>query len=273
MIQSIKRAYRKFYKNLRFNLSANNNPIFIGFYKYFYRPSQGSLSDFLDTYSKSKKGDFTVIQIGANDGMTHDPIHKFIKRDRWRGVLLEPQKYVYDAFLKRVYQKNKEIHPLHAAIGSEDGMTQLYKIGFSDMRWATGLASFNRAQIQKAFDSGLVADRCKKYEIKIPTEASKGIAAENIPVISANTLIKKYNIQQIDLLQIDTEGFDYQVIQFFDIAKNQPKAIIFENVHLSQTDKTACYQLLTNNEYAVKEYGSNTLAMQQPLEQFASFLN
>lgn len=272
MIQSIKRAYRKFYKNLRFNLSANDNPIFIGFYKYFYRPSKGSISEFLDVYSKSKKGNFTVVQIGANDGMTHDPIHKFIKRDRWRGVLLEPQKYVYDTFLKRVYQKNKEIHPLHAAIGAEDGETQLYKIGFSDMRWATGLASFDHAQIQKAFDSGLVADRCQKHQIEVPKEASKRIVAESIPVISANTLLNEYNISQIDLLQIDTEGFDYQVIQFFDIAKNKPKAIIFENVHLSPADKAACYQLLEENDYKIKEYGSNTLAMRRPLEEFDRFL-
>ncbi|MEM6697367.1 MAG: FkbM family methyltransferase [Bacteroidota bacterium] len=273
MIQSIKRAYRKFYKNLRFNLSANDHPIFIGFYKYFYRPSKGSLSEFLDVYSKSKKSKFTVVQIGANDGMTHDPIHKFIKRDRWRGVLLEPQKYVYDTFLKHVYQKHKEIHPIHAAIGAEDGETKLYKIGFSNMRWATGLASFDRAQIQKAFDSGLVADRCEKYQIEIPEEESKRIVAESIPVISANTLLKKYNIKQIDLLQIDTEGFDYQVIHFFDIAKNQPKAIIFENVHISKSDKADCYQLLKANEYVMKEYGSNTLAMQAPPDELSRFLD
>jgi len=271
VIQSIKRAYRKFYKSLRFNLSANDNPIFIGFYKYLYKPSKGSLSEFLDIYSKSRKGNFTVVQIGANDGMTHDPIHKFIKRDRWRGVLLEPQKYVYDTFLKRVYQKNKEIHPLHAAIGVEDGTTHLYKIGFSDMRWATGLASFDRAQIQKAFDSGLVAHRCKKHEIEIPKEEAKRIVAESIRVISADSLLQQYKIGQIDLLQIDTEGFDYQVIQFFNITNNQPKAIIFENVHLSKTDKAACYELLKDNDYAVKEYGSNTLAMRQPSDTFTRF--
>ncbi|MEM8528507.1 MAG: FkbM family methyltransferase, partial [Bacteroidota bacterium] len=264
MIQSIKRAYRKFYKNLRFNLSANDNLIFIGFYKYFYSPSKGSLSEFLDNYSKSKRDNFTVVQIGANDGMTHDPIHKFIKRDRWHGVLLEPQKYVYDTFLTRVYQKNKEIHPVHAAIGAEDGELELYKIGFSNMRWATGLASFDRAQIQKAFDSGLVAGNCRKHNIEIPKAETERIKVETIPVISVNNLLKKYQINKMDLLQIDTEGFDYQVIQFFDIAKNQPKAIIFENVHLPEADKITCYQLLKENDYAVKEYSSNTLAMRQP---------
>ena len=70
---------------IRFNMSASNNPLFIGFYRNFYNPKKGSLSDFLSQYSKSKPGNFTVVQIGANDGITHDPIHKFIKRDDWKG--------------------------------------------------------------------------------------------------------------------------------------------------------------------------------------------
>jgi VIT1/CCC1 family predicted Fe2+/Mn2+ transporter len=54
---------------IRFNLSASNNPLFIGFYRNFYNPKKGSLSDFLSQYSKSKPGNFTVVQIGANDGI------------------------------------------------------------------------------------------------------------------------------------------------------------------------------------------------------------
>src|SRR6185295_17937402 len=64
-------AYRKF----RFRISANNNPFFILCYKWFYHPKKGTLSYFLDRYSRSKKGDFTVIQIGANDGINNDPIY------------------------------------------------------------------------------------------------------------------------------------------------------------------------------------------------------
>ena len=61
------------------------------YYRYFYKPKD-VLSSFLNNLSKSKKGKIFFIQIGANDGQWNDPIYKFIRRDRWSGILIEPQK-------------------------------------------------------------------------------------------------------------------------------------------------------------------------------------
>lgn len=271
MIKQIKQAYRDFYKQFRFNLSASNNPVFIGFYKYLYRPKKGSFDDFLNEYSKSKIGDFQAVQIGANDGITHDPIHKFIKRDEWKGVLLEPQFYVYDTFLKKIYYKNKGIKTIRAALGDVDGMTTLYKIGFTNMRWATGLASFNREALAKAFTNGSVARNCKKYGIKFPSDGRTHIVAEEVPVLSPKSLLKQYDVPRIDLLQIDTEGFDYEVIRMFDIANTQPKVINFESVHLSEKDTEACFKLLKENDYVWMQESSNTLAMKRSVVGFEHF--
>jgi hypothetical protein len=35
--------------------------------------------------------EFTFIQVGAFDGITTDPLHKYITRYGWRGILMEPQ--------------------------------------------------------------------------------------------------------------------------------------------------------------------------------------
>ena len=125
MIKKFKSIINATFKRLRFNLSANNNALFLAYYTYIYKPEKNSLNEFLDEYSRSMVGKLTVIQIGANDGITHDPIHKFIKRDAWKGVLLEPQSYVYENLLKKIYAKNPGIHPLCAAIGPEDGTQKL----------------------------------------------------------------------------------------------------------------------------------------------------
>ncbi|MDA0314294.1 MAG: FkbM family methyltransferase [Bacteroidetes bacterium] len=270
---NLKRNLQQRWKIIRFNMSASNNPLFLGFYRNFYNPKKGSLSDFLSLYSKSKPGNFTVVQIGANDGITHDPIHKFIKRDDWKGVLLEPQPNVFHEFLTKIYAKNKGIRPLCAAIGEKDGTQPIYKVGFSSMRWATGLASFSKEKIEKAFEDGIVASNCKRFGIEIPTDQSQWISQEEVQVISPATLIQTYNLQQIDLLQIDAEGYDLEVIRIFDIATTQPKAIIFENVGLNAEDYAACLQLLEDQHYQLKRFGPNTLALQKPLGEFASFFN
>jgi len=266
----IKALVKKNLQSLRFHLSASNNPLFIGFYKYFYSPKKMSLSEFLSVYSLSKKDSFYVIQIGANDGITHDPIHKYIKRDNWKGVLLEPQSFVHDNYLEKIYAKNKGIHTLCAAISPEDGFQTLYKLGFCTMRWATGLASFQRDNVEKAITSGLVASKSEKYKIAVPNDEEL-IVEEKVRTISPTTLLQEYSISNIDLLQIDVEGYDYEVIKIFEIQKLKPKVIIFEHSHLSKDDKASCFEHLQSNNYAYKKYGANTLAMLNPLEDFEKY--
>lgn len=268
-------TYKRFlqdrWKSLRFNLSASNSPLFLGFYKYFYSPKKGSLSEFLNAFSLSKKGDFTVIQIGANDGINNDPIHKFIKRDNWKGVLLEPQNFVFTEFTQKIYSKNTGVNVLNAAIGAEDGTLPMYKIGFSSTRWATGLSSFSKDQVLKAYDNGIVAYNCKKYGETIPTDKTKWISQEEVKVISPESLIRIFNIQKFDLLQIDAEGFDLEVIRIFDLNKYQPKVVVFENAGLSKEDYLTALTILKDAGYTTKRFGDNNLAMKQPVNGFEKF--
>ena len=273
-ISSLKRNLQSQWKSFRFKLSASNNFIFLGFYKYFYSPKEGSLSGFLNEYSLSKKNSgVTVVQIGANDGITHDPIHKFIKRDNWKGVLLEPQSDVFHQYLKKIYAKNKGIITLCAAIGEQDGTQTIYKIGFSNMRWATGLTSFSKEKIEKAFEDGIVEINCSKFGIEIPTDKRKWISHENVEVISPVTLLKKYDFGKIDLLQIDAEGYDLEVIRIFDIPNTQPEAIIFENVGLEENAYNFYLEKLKKLKYNTRKFGPNTLALKKENTQFQKYFD
>ncbi|SFB54885.1 FkbM family methyltransferase [Algoriphagus aquimarinus] len=264
-------GFKDYWKKLRFNLSASDNFFFLFFYRHLYSPKKGSLSDFLSQFSLSKKGDFFVVQIGANDGITNDPIHKFIKRDRWEGVLLEPQPDVFKESLSKIYKNHPGLNPVCAAIGYQDGSQKLYKIGFSNMRWATGLASFSEEKIKKVFEDGIAQKNCAKFGIEIPTDPQKQITSEEVKVICPETLLNTYGISKIDLLQVDAEGFDLEVIRIFNIPRTKPQAIIFENENLNPEDLEECYQLLRSENYNLKEFGRDTLAVKKELSQFAHF--
>ena len=266
----MKKWAKESYKRLLFNLSAHNNFLFLGYYRLLHRPKSGSLDSFLDQFSKSKRP-CTVLQIGANDGITHDPIHKYIKRDHWRGVLLEPQKQVYQKHLSKIYALDSDIHTVNAAVGPVDGVQAIYKIGFSQARWATGLTSFRREVLEQAFSSGHVARQAAKEGIAIPKDPTTWIVEESVQVLSVNSILTKYNLTHIDLLQIDTEGYDFEVIKFFDFSQLSPAVIIYENTHLSQQDSAACEQFLRSKSYRLKQFNGNTLAMQQPEGRFLAF--
>lgn len=267
----MKNALKSIFFKLRFALSASNNFLFMGYYRRLYKPKAGSMEEMMSAYSKSIGANFTVIQIGANDGITHDPVHKFIKRNKWNGVLLEPQKYVFDKFLSKIYRKHGNISVVNAAMGYEDGTAPIYKIGFSTARWATGLTTFDKATLEKAFSSGHVARKCKKAGTTIPADDSSHIVEESVTILSANSLIKEYQVQKIDLLMIDTEGFDYEVIKMFDIASNKPGLIIFEKSHLSESDYQECEKLLLDNGYDIRKDGANTVAIKKELNKYSEY--
>jgi FkbM family methyltransferase len=58
----------------------------------------------------------------------------------------------------------------------------------------------------------------------------------DIPTLSMNDLLEKYKVKKIDLLQIDTEGYDFEILQTFDFNKISPTIIIYEHQHLKLTD-------------------------------------
>lgn len=267
---NLKSKAKAFYKGMIFRMSANNNPIFISFYKYFYKPEKGSIDEFTSRFSKSRK-QVTLVQIGANDGINNDPVHKFIKRDNWHGVLLEPQKYVFEKYLQPLYRKTKGIIPLNAALDTKDGTKPVYKIAISNSRWATGLTSFNRSVLEEAIRSGYIEKQAIKEGCRLPANPEDIIAEESVECICTESLLKKYGLEKIDWLQIDTEGFDFEIIKMFDIAANRPAVIVYENLHFSPGQQDECVYHLKSNGYECINFGPNTLAMLKPADGFEKY--
>lgn len=266
ILNRVKYFFKQLYAAILRGLSGSNSPLFLIYYKWIYSPNPNSVEHFFDRMSKAQK--VFVFQVGANDGITHDPIHKFIKRDNWSGILLEPQPFVYEHRLKPIYRKNKGITCVNAAIGYEDGKAALHQIAFTNARWASGLASFDRKNLEKLFDDGTVVKRAKRIGMKVPVDKSMHIKSEIIDTYSPSSLIRKHHIKNIDLLMIDAEGFDFEVIKMFDMSLLKPKAIVFEKGHLSESDQSACEQLLTNEGYSFKNIGANTVAWQPEFDVF-----
>ena len=156
-------------------------------------------------------------------------------------------------------------------MGYEEGVQPMYKIGFCQERWATGLATFDRATLEKAFSSGHVARKCAKEKITIPEDVNEQIIEEKVKVRSAESLLNEFNVTKIDLLMIDTEGFDFEVIKMFNIQKTNPGMIIFEASHLSDEDLNAVENLLHENEYDIKRDGPNMVAIKKALNNYPNY--
>jgi FkbM family methyltransferase len=269
---NLRSKVKTFYKGIIFNLSARNSVLFTLYYNVFYKPEKGSLDDFTSRFSKSREI-VIVVQIGANDGINNDPLHKFIKRDHWQGVLLEPQKYVFQKYLEPLHRKTQGITVVNSALDKEDGFRPIYKISVSNSRWATGLASFDRKILEETVKSGYIEIHAKKEGCFLPENKDDFIAEESVKCISAATLLKIGGIERIDWLQIDTEGYDFEIIKMFNIGLTRPTVIVFENLLLSHAVKEECSNHLKINGYVFRDFGANTLAMRNPPEELMQFFD
>lgn len=252
-----KRIVKTFFTRLRVFVLSKNPGIIRWYYKKVWKPEAGSFIEFLDQFSK-KTTDVFFIQVGSNDGIQHDPLYKFIKRDLWKGIMMEPQK---SAFSKLSYAYKKDnVHLVNKAIAETTDPKKLYKIAFTDQRWASGISSFLRQHVEDRITDGHVDRQCKKYGITPPVNKEDYITFDEVQCIDFPSLFKEFKVGKVDLLHIDTEGFDYEVIKLFDFKILKPSVVAFEHTHLSETDYEECKSYLTGLGYSLKFFNADTVA-------------
>jgi FkbM family methyltransferase len=227
------------------------------YYKYIYRPPKGSISYYLNKLSAKRRIKF--IQIGANDGFYDDPLYKYIRRDKWEGILIEPQKVIFNRLVKN-YRKMKNLYFENIAISTVKESRKLYKIAFTDMDWASGLSSFNLEALKININAGYVERKAKENGIKLPENINEWVSTEIIECSTINEVIKKYNLKKIDLLMIDAEGYDIEIIKNIDFNNIKPSNIIYEHTHFALAENLAIEEYLKNYGYQIIKDLSDTIA-------------
>lgn len=250
---------RKAYRKLLFNLSASENPLYLGYCRRIYKPRPGTIEVFLDKYSREHKP-VTFLQVGANDGFINDPLHLFIKRDNWKGVLLEPQPDVFNEFLVKLHRKRPGIIAINAALDQNDGTRLLYKMSISMERWATGLSSFNREVLVKKLKDGSMNRNMRRQGITLPENEDECISSDEVATISPATLLKNFDGGALDLLAIDTEGFDYEILKMLDLNRISPEVIIYEEVVFDEKTAKECRDYLKGHGYSCQSIKRDVLA-------------
>lgn len=224
------------------------------------RPPLVSVTDVLSRFASLHVG-ATCLQIGANDGKSNDPIHEHIIKKKWRAILVEPQSSVFENELKKTYRGVEHVYLERCATAGSQGELPLYKIAFTEERWATGLSSFDKSSLIQHIDRGYVDRKAQASGIKIPLDRAGYITTEIVPTMSPQTILDKHGFKHLDILCVDTEGFDYQVLRFFDWQKFRPKLVLFESKNLSDNDFASAKALLTAHGYNLYWQKGDTLAL------------
>ncbi len=253
MIMDIKRKIKDV-KNL---LKLSLNKILISFLsKKLYDSLPDNFKDFgviVEHYSK-KIDNFFFIQIGSNDGFSGDPIHRIIIKYRWDGILIEPVKYIFKRLIQNYRKRAPDIYKRlifeNVAISNKNQYRNLYRLkrNLKGMpRWYEQIGSFDKKTVLK--------------NKRIIANIEKYLVVEKVRCITFKELIKRNKVKKIDLLHLDTEGFDYEIIKLIDFTKLKPKMIFYEHMHLNKKDVKECENLLKDQGYSLTTNKSDTLAI------------
>jgi FkbM family methyltransferase len=197
---------------------------------------------------------FFFIQIGAHDGLHYDPIRPWVKKYHWHGILVEPQPKIFKRLAEN-YRDEPQLILENAAVSSQDGQAVLY--AFKETAClpdhATMLASFYR-------DALVFNGHNYRGEIEELI----------VPAISIQSLLSKHQVNRVDLLQIDTEGYDFEIIKMFDYTRIKPTIIHFESAGLGVDEGLECFKFLNNLGYRVLTIGVDSVAyIQEEDDDFA----
>lgn len=185
---------------------------------------------------------FFFIQIGAFDGRAGDPLYDLVHHHHWRGLLIEPQ---YAAFsqLQKNYSQRPGLQFFNVAIGPQDGELTLY----SRREGAVSIASTERHRLYK------------------PGDNADDIVAHRVPCWTMATLLRNAGCPpQVDLLQIDAEGFDLEIIRSIDFNACRPSILRYEHKILSSSERNTCLQILAEAGYAFVMEDADTTAILTP---------
>lgn len=194
-----------------------------------------------------KKGKFNFIQVGANDGISFDFLYEFVISRESSGLVIEPVIDYYKELVSN-YKDFPEIIKVNKAVHSFEKSKKIFKVKDSSRHkysdWVKGIASFDENHHMKT--------NILKEDIEV----------ENVLADTLMNIISEFSSKKkIDFLQIDTEGYDLEILKMIDFSLLKPLIIKYEHINLEKEDLLSSKQLLMNQGYVLHSDVYNTIAI------------
>jgi len=229
--------------------------------------------------SLRKKQRVSIIQIGANVGNTpSDPLYPFLTRNfradpkpgvTCCAVLVEPVKHLYRDLIKN-YAGVKGAFCENVAIAATREPKKFYRLreGVDWARygldpWAEQLGSFLPENLEGLWRKAADPEAARRLVME-------NTVVDEVTCMTFDDLLVKYQLRDLDLLQLDTEGYDYEILKTIDFNRVRPHYINYERIHLKRHEGS-CRELLLRAGYHLHDHGQDTLCtLQAPDKQSAN---
>jgi len=211
------------------------------------------LKNFLEKMQLDKN-EITILEIGGNDGYQNDLIYPYAIKTNFVTHILEPIPVYYEQ-LKILYENYKNVHTYNYAITKKTEVDYINYIPPADNMpvWLKGCSSFfsdknviNGMQTRNLDDSiaPFVNETVMKY-------IKNNIQKLPVNCLSFKDFIELSKISNIDILVVDTEGYELEILKQIDLNKFSISLIILEYHNHYCIDKLSMESLLRKFNYSI----------------------
>lgn len=210
----------------------------------------------------SEKSSPFFVQVGGFDGVSFDPLRKHILERNLAGIIIEPVPCYFEK-IQTLYAGSSQVKAINCAIAERAGEAVIWRFkpeaverGILPPHFA-GISSFLMDDLLA--DSGVLGRSC-------PDEETKRILrtlVEPVPV-ACRTLadvLDSHGVTSVDILQIDTEGYDLNILRLFDFDRFKPTLVQYEHQHLNEPDRAAAEAHLAQYGYRLHTQDFDTIAV------------
>jgi FkbM family methyltransferase len=194
-----------------------------------------------------RKDQIRIVQVGAYDGLEQDPLVHVLSDGRVEAILVEPQAEPY-RILVRTFAENPRIRIENVAVSDRSGK------GLLHVPTAAGVSPFASLR---------------------PTYRFRLSSHQQVPVqlMTVSDLLAKHGWTNIDMLQIDAEGYDLAILKMVFDTGLLPAIVNLESYHLQREERAELRRLFAYHGYNFLDWGFDTLAIRRPLIEmmFASY--
>lgn len=199
----------------------------------YSHPSLHNMDRQLLEFLPSRPGIF--IEVGANNGYSQSNTYYLERFKGWKGILVEPIPELYEECVKE--RRNSRV--FNYALVANDYRKEYIEIhSASLMSVVNGILNNENEHLTKAAE----------FERDLKVKLLK------IPARTLTSIIEECNIDKIDFLSLDVEGYELEVLKGLDFDQFAPSFILAEANNRNELD-----DFLRSKYDIIKEFSSKDI--------------
>ena len=195
-----------------------------------------------------RRDDVFFVQVGSHEAQAGDPISLYVKRNGWSGILVEPVPDLF-ARLQAIYGDTPDLVFENVAIAKEDGRRSFFRLNEA------------AGEVYELADSlgSLDRDVLLSHHEQVPG-IERYLEEIEVPCLSFESLLARHRVERVDLLHLDTEGYDARLLRRFPWDRLEPALVLYEHDHLDKAERDATEVMLRKRGYELSWSRTDTLA-------------